>query len=70
MSLKASKAKLARASRDLACQWESTRHHWRDQKAHAFEAEFIAPLPDSISSAVGIIDELDAILHKIRQACE
>jgi hypothetical protein len=70
MSLKASKAKLARASKDIAKQWEETRHSWRDQKAREFEAEFIAPLPDSISSAMAIIDELDGVLNKIKKSCE
>lgn len=70
MSLKASKAKLARASKDLATQWDITRNYWRDQKAREFEATYITPLPDSISSAVAIIDELDAVLHKIRKNCE
>lgn len=70
MSLKASKAKLARASKDLATQWEQTRASWRDQKAREFEAKYISPLPDSISSAVAIIDELDAVLTKIRNSCE
>ena len=70
MSLKASKAKLARASKDISKQWEETRHSWRDQKAREFETEFIAPLPDSISSAMAIIDELDSILNKIKKSCE
>jgi hypothetical protein len=70
MSLKVSKAKLARASKDLATAWEQTRTSWRDQKAKQFESEFIAPLPDSISSAVAIIDELDQVLRKIKQNCE
>ena len=70
MSLKASKAKLARAAKDLGSSWEATRHTWRDQKAREFESEFIAPLPDSISSAMAIIDELDAVLSKIKKHCE
>jgi len=70
MSLKASKAKLARATKDLGSGWEETRHSWRDQKAREFEAEFISPLPDSISSAIAIIDELDVVLSKIRKHCE
>ena len=68
MSLKASKAKLARASKDIATQWQEVRAHWRDQKAQQFETEYIAPLPDSISSAVVIIDELDNVLRKIRKS--
>ena len=70
MSLKASKAKLQRAGRDIAKQWEETRVSWRDQKAREFEAEFIAALPDSISSAIAIIDDLDNVLHKIKKHCE
>ena len=70
MSLKASKSKLARATKDLGLRWDETSSSWRDQKARAFEAEFISPLPDSISSAVAIIDELDVVLRKIKKHCE
>lgn len=70
MSLKASKSKLARATRDLTARWEQTRASWRDQKAQEFERKFIAPLPDNISSAVVIIDELDQVLNKIKRSCE
>jgi hypothetical protein len=70
MSLKASKAKLARATKDLSSRWEETRHSWRDQKAREFESEFISPLPDSITSAMAIIDELDNVLSKIKKHCE
>lgn len=70
MSLKASKAKLSRASKDISTAWEQVSHSWRDQKAKQFEREFIAPLPDNISSAVAIIDELDSVLSKIKHHCE
>lgn len=70
MSLKASKAKLSRASKDLSTAWDQVSLSWRDQKAKKFEHEFISPIPDSISSAVAIIDELDNVLRKIKQNCE
>ena len=70
MSLKASKAKLGRASKDLATAWERTRQTWRDQKAREFESKYITPLPDSITSAIAIIDELDSALSKIKKNCE
>ena len=70
MSLKANKAKLGRASKDLMAAWDQVSHSWRDQKAKQFEKDFIAPIPDSISSAIAIIDELDNILTKIKNSCE
>ena len=70
MSMKASKAKLARATKDIISEWDETRAAWRDVKAQEFEAKFIAPLPDSISSAIAIIDELDGVLIKIKKHCE
>ena len=70
MSLKASKAKLSRAGKDISSQWQEAREAWRDQKAAQFEREYIAQLPDSISSAVAIIDELDNVLAKIKKNCE
>ncbi|MFT5856386.1 MAG: hypothetical protein ACI8XO_003640, partial [Verrucomicrobiales bacterium] len=51
MSLKASKAKLARASKDLSTAWDQVSNSWRDQKSKQFETKYIAPIPDSISSA-------------------
>ena len=52
------------------CLMFQARNHWRDQKAAQFERKYIAPLPDSISSAIAIIDELDNVLAKIKKNCE
>lgn len=70
MSVKSSKAKLGRATKDLAAHWEEVTRSWRDTKAREFEARFIAPLPDHVRSALTIIDELDAVLTRLRRDCE
>ncbi|MFT4550696.1 MAG: hypothetical protein ACI9MB_004676, partial [Verrucomicrobiales bacterium] len=58
------------ASKDLSTAWDQVSNSWRDQKSKQFETKYIAPIPDSISSAVAIIDELDNVLRKIKDNCE
>lgn len=70
MSLSASKAKLAKATKDLSMRWESTRPHWHDRKSMDFEKQYLAALPDSVGAALTIIDEIEKLLKKVRQDCE
>ena len=70
MSLAASRAQLARRTKELNVSWEQTKNYWRDAKAREFESKYIASLPDAVNASVTIIEELDKILNKIRKDCE
>jgi hypothetical protein len=63
-------ARLAALTRALTERWRQTRESWRDVKAREFEEHFIAELESSVASASRGIEELEAILRKIRSDCE
>lgn len=70
MSVKASAAVLSQGFKDLSNAWHQTRTSWRDEKARAFEEEYLSELPD-LSSKVGIvISELDNLMRKVKTDCE
>lgn len=70
MSVKGSASKLSKSTKQLMISWAETKHSWRDAKAREFEAKYLEPLPQAVESAVKVMNELDKVLHKIRQDCE
>ena len=70
MNLSASKAKLAKSTKELCLKWEGTRVHWHDRKSQEFEKQYLAALPDSVGAALTIIDEIEKLLNKVRKDCE
>ncbi len=70
MSTKGSASNLVQAVKDLSVEWQMTKDHWRDVKSAEFEAKYIAPLPDYMVRALGVMEELDVILRKVRKDCE
>lgn len=63
-------AQLEALTRALTERWRHTRHSWRDAKAREFEERFVAELISAVSSASRNIEEVEAILRKIRSDCE
>lgn len=70
MSLSASKIRLAAITKELLANWRETKESWRDAKSHEFEQNYLQELFDSVDSAVGVMDQLDKALKKIRTDCE
>ena len=70
MSARASATHLIQAMKELSLEWEQTKSYWRDVKSQEFEAKYLAELPMDIGSAVGAIEEIEAVLRKIRKDCE
>ena len=70
MNVSSSRSLLVRSSRDLIEAWRETERHWRDARANKFYKEFIADIPKSSATAANIIQDIDAILAKIRRDCE
>jgi hypothetical protein len=63
-------ARLVALTRALAERWRQTRESWRDVKAREFEQRYIVELESGVDSAGRSIEELEAILRKIRSDCE
>jgi len=70
MSTKEQSAALAHSCGRLMEQWHDTRAYWQDARSAAFERDYLAALPDRINKAGMLLEELDAMLAKIRSACE
>lgn len=70
MSLSANRIQLASITKELSRQWKETKESWRDVKSLEFERDYLQELFDSVDSAVGVMEQLDKLLNKIRTDCE
>lgn len=70
MSLNASRTRLATVTKELSVQWESTKEHWRDVKAQEFQQKYMEELFGGVEGAMGVIEQLDKLIHKVRSDCE
>jgi hypothetical protein len=70
VSARDSGSTLAQAVKDLAIAWEQTKADWRDAKSQEFEEKYIEPLPGHVRQAMAVIEEIDALLKKVRSDCE
>ena len=70
MSARASAVKMTKSTKQFLATWAQIRSYWRDTKAREFEKQYIEPLPDDISAAMRVIEEIDKVLTKARRDCE
>lgn len=70
MNTRAAAANLGQATKDLSIAWQQTRTYWRDVKSIEFESKFLDPLPGYIARASTALEELDALLRKVKADCE
>lgn len=70
MSLNHSKGRLVGLSRELLRVWQDTQESWRDQKGREFDNLYMQPLFDAVDHASAAIEDLDKLLHRLRQDCE
>ncbi|MBJ05853.1 MAG: hypothetical protein CMO40_01875 [Verrucomicrobiaceae bacterium] len=70
MSARASAVKLTKSTKTLLQSWDQVKNYWQDSRQREFEREYIETLPDDISAAIRVIEELDKIITKARRDCE
>ena len=70
MSARASAVKLNKCTKSFLQSWNQVKTHWRDRKQREFEKDFIENLPDDISAAIRVIEEIDKVINKARRDCE
>jgi hypothetical protein len=63
-------SRLTGITKDLWAHWQQTKDYWRDDKAHEFERKYMDELMVTVDRSVGIIEQLDKLLIKIRKDCE
>ena len=70
MSARASAVKLTKSTKSFLQAWHQAKTYWRDTKQREFEKNYVESLPDDISAAIRVIEEIDKILTKARRDCE
>ncbi len=70
MSARASAVKLTKSTKSFLQAWDQAKTSWRDAKQREFEKNYIESLPDDISAAIRVIEEIDKIITKARRDCE
>jgi len=70
MSTKTSGAALVQALKELNFEWERTKAFWKDSKSRDFEHTYIEDLPEHVARAITVIQEVDALLRKVKNDCE
>jgi len=70
MSTRVSASNLNQALRDLTVAWQGTRAYWRDAKSQEFETRFLERLPPQVAVVKNVMEDIDALLRKVRNDCE
>ena len=68
--MSASGGKLSAVTKVLSSQWQQTKESWKDAKAQEFERQYLDELFTSVDKAVGIMDQVEKLVTKIRSDCE
>ncbi len=70
MSTRSSAANLVQAVKDLTVEWQETKSYWRDVKSQEFERKYLEELPSYVARTTAVIEQIDALLRKVRTDCE
>ena len=70
MSIRVTSALLEEATKQLQIQWQQTRATWTDAKSLEFQKTYMEPLPALVAQAGVAVEELNALLSKVRHECE
>lgn len=70
MSSRVNSANLAEAVKELTIEWHQTKNYWSDVKSREFEERYLEKLPGMAAEARKIIEDVDALLRKVRSDCE
>ena len=68
--MNASAARLEALTKELRLQWQQTKEYWADAKSQEFEQKYLVELFASVGRSVGVIDQLDKLLARIKKDCE
>jgi hypothetical protein len=70
MSAKESAGNLVQALKELNLKWGETKSHWHDSKMQQFERDYLEEIPDHVQRTMGVMQEIDALIKKVRSECE
>jgi hypothetical protein len=69
VSVRVSGSNLGQAAKELSAEWQQTKNYWYDVKSREFEETYLSELPHAIHRAMTVIEELDALIRKVRSEC-
>jgi hypothetical protein len=70
MSTRVNSALLDEAAKKLQMEWQQTRTMWTDAKSLEFQKMYLEPLPSLVAQAGIAVEEMNALLTKVRHDCE
>jgi hypothetical protein len=68
--MNAQASRLSGITKELWGQWQQTKASWRDTKCQEFEEKYLADLMATVEKTVGVIEQLDKLITKIKKDCE
>ena len=68
--MSAAGGKLSAVTKVLSGQWQQTKEYWKDAKCQEFERQYLEELFTSVDKAIGIMDQVEKLVAKIRSDCE
>lgn len=63
-------AGLIKATQELLLRWQETKSNWRDVVADQFEKKYLQTLEKDAKAAVAAMDQMAALLSRIRNDCQ
>ena len=70
MGMPEGRAALGKSVKELLMHWSETKLQWNDATAIRFEKDFIVSTEADAKMAVNAMDQMTAILSRIRHDCE
>lgn len=70
MNLTADRMRLAALTKSLLVKWAWTKDYWRDDQARQFELTYLVELEAGVDNTVGVIEQLDELLSRLRSDCD
>jgi hypothetical protein len=70
MKLDGGRGALYSSLKTIQARWDATEPDWRDAMRAQFVAQVWEPLQQNVTVTLEAIDQLQAILHQMRQECE
>jgi hypothetical protein len=68
--MNANGSRLDGITRDLWNQWLLTKEYWQDTKTQEFQQKYLEELVSGVNKTVGVIEQLDKLISKIKRDCE
>ena len=70
MGVDFSKTRLQQSLKELNLRWEKANEHWDDKVSRDFKEKVIDPLEPKVRLTMDAMEEMSAMLHKMKRDCQ